>query len=191
MSNNILEDRKARGGYPLPLLKECFSSGHLMEETRTFGDWLKAKRKLHYLTQEGLAAAAGGICTGAYISTLEKEVRTKKTGRPVRPDERIVEALAVALGESVDEARAAAGYAPGQTQREPVSRQSAELTLARGGYLSPLSESQLALIRPLLNALDQTVDALTKQIPSGVTVKAVVQTLPAANLIEEAERKRA
>lgn len=153
MSNTILEDRNTHGGYPLPLLKQSFSGGHLMNEPQTFGAWLKDRRKLHRLTQEELAAAAGGICTGAYISTLEKSARTKKTGRLVRPDEQIVEALAQAMGESVAEARAAAGYLPGQSAEGLATTTLPDDSAQVISIFSRLSEDERARLLAALTAL--------------------------------------
>ena len=78
----------------------------------TFGDWLKKQRRAKGLTQEGLAAAADNVCTGAYISNLERNADIGKDGTPNRPSEEIVEKLARALGVPPNEARLVAGYAP-------------------------------------------------------------------------------
>ena len=78
----------------------------------SFGAWLKTTRKAKGLTQEGLAKAANNVCTGAYISSLERQQDIGKRGQPTTPSKEIVDALAEALGVPKDEARAAAGYAP-------------------------------------------------------------------------------
>lgn len=77
-----------------------------------WGDWLRRKRKSAKLTQERLAELAGAICSPAYISTMERKADIGKDGKPNRPGEEIVDALALALGESPTEARLIAGYAP-------------------------------------------------------------------------------
>ena len=80
-----------------------------------FGKWLKENRKTADISQEALAALAsgyGGSVTGAYISNLERSYDTNKVGKPIRPSEQIVDAIALALNRSIDEARLAAGYAP-------------------------------------------------------------------------------
>lgn len=81
-----------------------------------FGEWLRKTREAKNFTQEELAKAANNICTGAYISTLERGQDVGKKGKPVRPSEEIVEGLARALGESVSIARRLAGYDAPETQ---------------------------------------------------------------------------
>jgi|SRR5690606_4835298 len=76
----------------------------------TFGDWLRLHRKRKYLTIEDLAKKVGR--SKQYISVLEREEPHALTGKPVKPSEDVVEALAAALGTDLDEARLAAGYAP-------------------------------------------------------------------------------
>lgn len=78
----------------------------------SFGSWLKAIRKQKGFTQEGLAKAANNVCTGAYISSLERQQDIGKRGQPTTPSKEIVDALAEALGVPKDQARLAAGYAP-------------------------------------------------------------------------------
>jgi transcriptional regulator with XRE-family HTH domain len=83
----------------------------MTEKTRTpFGEWLKKAREAKGYTQEDLAKAANYVCTGAYISSLERGQDVGKKGKPTRPSEEIVEALAMALGASVLQARRLAGY---------------------------------------------------------------------------------
>lgn len=75
-----------------------------------FGEWLRKAREAKGFTQEELASAANNVCTGAYISTLERGQDVGKKGKPTRPGEEIVESLAIALGASVMTARRLAGY---------------------------------------------------------------------------------
>lgn len=84
----------------------------------SFGTWLKANRKKQGFTQEGLAKAANDICTGSYISSLERNQDVGKRGQPTTPSKDIVDALADALGRPRDEARLAAGYAPDKIENE-------------------------------------------------------------------------
>lgn len=206
MSNTILEDRTAGRSYALPLLKQSFSGGHSMEETGTFGDWLKAKRDLHRLTQKQLADATDGACTDAYISALEKNKKTKKTGRVIQPDKQIVDALARAMGESIAEAREAAGYLPGQSAEGTVAMtttlpdDSAQVI----SIFSRLSEDERAR---LMNALNALYGAAAPQYPDigGLPVgnpgnagephvRVLVdppETAPTTEKIAEPERKRA
>lgn len=78
-----------------------------------FGEWLRKMREAKGFTQEELAKAANNVCTGGYISTLERGQEVGKKGKPTRPSEEIVEALATALGGSVATARKLAGYDAG------------------------------------------------------------------------------
>lgn len=75
-----------------------------------FGEWLRKAREAKGFTQEELAKAANNVCTGAYISSLERGQDVGKKGKPTRPSEEIVDALATALGESLATARRLAGY---------------------------------------------------------------------------------
>lgn len=76
----------------------------------SFGAFLRRWRRSAGLSQPALAKAAGNICTSAYISALERGADKTKGGRPTRPGEDVVEALAKALGVPVNVARKAAGY---------------------------------------------------------------------------------
>lgn len=136
-----------------------------MEKEQTYGEWLRERRIYHRFTQDSLAAAAGNICTGAYISTLEKDTKTKKTKRPVRPDERIVEALAVAMGESVAKARHLAGYASNYKPEGTLPRESAEEALRRAHYFNGLglSDADIAVVRPILVGIDEAIERLAEQ----------------------------
>ena len=91
------------------LIKKFFRNGATMDQS--FGTWLKEERKRKGFTQESLAKAAGDVCTSAYISNLERNQDIGKKGRPTRPGEEIVDALADALGVPRGLARSAAGYA--------------------------------------------------------------------------------
>lgn len=93
--------------------EETEEIGVMAEKTRNvtpFGEWLRKTREAKNLTQEELARAANDVCTSAYISTLERGQDVGKKGKPTRPSEEIVDALATALGASVVTARKLAGY---------------------------------------------------------------------------------
>ena len=80
-----------------------------------FGAWLRAHRRDRAMSQADLAEAVssrGVRVTSAYISNLEREYDTNKAGKPTRPSEILVDAIAEALGADIDDARLAAGYAP-------------------------------------------------------------------------------
>lgn len=83
-----------------------------------FGEWLKKKRTDRGYSQERLADLVQEVtdnavkCTGSNISGYEREYDKKINGDPVTPKLEMVDALAVALGVPLSEARIAAGYAP-------------------------------------------------------------------------------
>jgi len=153
-----------------------------------FGEWLRTWRKEAELGQAALGKKVG--VTKQHISNLERGEVSTYTGEAIRPSFDLALKLAKVLKRPVSEVCALAGYDMPETEALPHP-QSVEEALHQVGYLSPLSESQLALLRPLLNALDQTVEALAKQVPGGAILKSLVQADPPDNRIEEAERKRA
>ena len=75
-----------------------------------FGEWLRAKRQARGWSLRELANRAGDVCSPQYISQLEKNAYPGKDGEPMQAGEIIVERLAAALGEPVNEARALANY---------------------------------------------------------------------------------
>lgn len=80
-----------------------------------FGEWLRSARKAANLTQDRLAelvTARGAKISAGYISNLERAYDTNQDGSPSRPSESIVNAIAVVLGQPLNTARLAAGYAP-------------------------------------------------------------------------------
>ncbi|MDQ3711303.1 MAG: helix-turn-helix domain-containing protein [Acidobacteriota bacterium] len=82
----------------------------LLIEIDGFGKWLKAKREAHGLSMRALAEKADNVCSPSYIAQLETNYYVGKRGNPMQPSEEIVEKLATALGEFVNEARKAANY---------------------------------------------------------------------------------
>jgi len=77
-----------------------------------FGKWLKDKREARGLSMRALAEKADNVCSPSYIAQLETNYYIGKRGKPMQPSEEIVEKLAIALDESVNEARQAANYPP-------------------------------------------------------------------------------
>ena len=77
-----------------------------------FGKWLKAKREAQGLSMRALAEKADNVCSPSYIAQLETNYYVGKKGNPMQPSEEIVEKLAIALSESVNDARQAANYPP-------------------------------------------------------------------------------
>lgn len=82
----------------------------LLVEINGFGKWLKAKREAQGLSMRALAEKADNVCSPSYIAQLETNYYVGRKGVPMQPSEEIVEKLAIALGESVNEARQAANY---------------------------------------------------------------------------------
>jgi transcriptional regulator with XRE-family HTH domain len=82
----------------------------LLIEINGFGKWLKAKREALGLSMRTLAEKADNVCSPSYIAQLETNYYVGRKGTPMQPSEEIVEKLAIALGESVNEARKAANY---------------------------------------------------------------------------------
>ena len=82
----------------------------LLIEINSFGKWLKAKREALGLSMRALAEKADNVCSPSYIAQLETNYYVGRKGNPMQPSEEIVEKLAIALGESVNEARKAANY---------------------------------------------------------------------------------
>lgn len=82
----------------------------LLVEINGFGKWLKAKREAQGLTMRALAEKADNVCSPSYIAQLEINYYVGRKGTPMQPSEEIVEKLAIALGESINEARQAADY---------------------------------------------------------------------------------
>ena len=82
----------------------------LLIEINGFGKWLKTKREAQGLSMRALADKAENVCSPSYIAQLETNYYVGRKGNPMQPSEEIVEKLAIALGESVNEARKAANY---------------------------------------------------------------------------------
>jgi len=82
----------------------------LLIEINGFGKWLKAKREAKGLSMRALSEKADNVCSPSYIAQLETNYYVGKKGNPMQPSEEIVEKLAIALDESVNEARKAANY---------------------------------------------------------------------------------
>lgn len=82
----------------------------ILIEIDNFGKWLKTKREAQGLSMRALAEKAGNVCSASYIAQLETNYYVGKSGTPMQPSEEIVEKLAIALDEFVNEARKAANY---------------------------------------------------------------------------------
>lgn len=84
-----------------------------------FGEWLKTKRNDKKWSTRKLAGKAGNVCTAGYITQIENNSYVSKKGKPMRPCEEIITALAQALGADVNEALELAGYATKSTAHIP------------------------------------------------------------------------
>jgi transcriptional regulator with XRE-family HTH domain len=107
----------------------------------TFGDWVLEKRTAQNWTQNELLTRAGNIITKSYLSQLENNRSNRKSGAPIRPSMDKVDAIADALGASVNEARRLAGYPPSESEmlRDEVAER---FTFALAKYRQLTSESQ-------------------------------------------------
>jgi transcriptional regulator with XRE-family HTH domain len=107
----------------------------------TFGDWVLEKRTAQNWTQNELLTRAGNIITKSYLSQLENNRSNRKSGAPIRPSMDKVDAIAGALGASVNEARRLAGYPPSESEmlRDEVAER---FTFALAKYRQLTPESQ-------------------------------------------------
>ena len=125
-------------------------------QERSFGDWLRETRTRKGIGVRELAALVEGECSASYISYLERNVYVSKNGKPTRPSESIVSALAGALEVPINEARLAAGYSAVTTgisidelMRDFASLFAGYLHLSRKGKEAARSQAD-AMIRSLM-----------------------------------------
>ncbi len=143
----------------------------------TFGNWLKAQRTARGLTQEGLAQAAENVCTGAYISNLERNADIGKDGMPNRPSEEIVEKLALALSIPVNVARLNAGYAA-KGQGLSDGQQMLE-------YFNGLPEAERDMLLTTAEALYRKYHAKNDNVEGFDTVPASTHSVALVKVLEE------
>lgn len=100
----------------------CFpASGSIilkMSRSKTFGEWLRGKRKAAGLSLQ-LVAERAGVSKG-YLSNLERNAPHTVSGATPRPSLEAVDAIANAVGAPLAEARDAAGYAAPQAEPDPT-----------------------------------------------------------------------
>lgn len=101
---------------------------------KTFGDWLRETRTAKGLSGPDLERLSG--VSRQYISNLERNLRSPKTGKLIQPSEKTVAALARGLGVSLDEARNAAGFKSIGTKSEDPK------VLKLNGYFSQLPDDR-------------------------------------------------
>ena len=126
---------------------------------KSFGDWVRDRRKELGLTQEQLGERAR--LKGAYISRIERGERHTTTNAPTKPSIEAVDRLGKALEVSPAEAREAAGYGlSGSTQPIPALENS-EFAVLYHGYnrLTPNRKQEfnriLRMVRAELDRLDR------------------------------------
>jgi transcriptional regulator with XRE-family HTH domain len=99
---------------------------NLMEpSSKTFGEWLRAKRKLAGLSQQAVSDRAknfGTTISKQYVSNLERNAAHPTTGALPSPTLKKVDALAGAVGAPIPEARLMAGFAPPDTSEGDVAQ---------------------------------------------------------------------
>lgn len=105
-----------------------------------FGEWLKTQRELQGLSMQELAEKAENICSASYIAQIETDYYFGEKGNPMQPDEIIVEKLAVALNQSVNEARKIAGYAALSEQSKDEINSELQIVLHKYNHLSAKSQ---------------------------------------------------
>ena len=104
-----------------------------------FGEWLKTKRELQGLSMQELAQKAENICSSSYIAQIETDYYFGEKSNPMQPEEIVVEKLAIALNQSVNEARKAAGYLPLSEQSEDEINNELQIALDKYNHLSAKS----------------------------------------------------
>lgn len=141
----------------------------------SFGDWLKTTRKKSGLTQEGLVTlavqiAGREVCSSGYVSNLERNYDVGKKRRHTQPDLFIVEALADALADQLNEPRAsirrearlAANYAAEEEISPPDGFEMSDFVRMyhRQQKLSPKKKKKA---QAALEMLDHYLDRLEKE----------------------------
>lgn len=88
-------------------------------EQNKFGDWLKASREAAGMNKKELADAAGIAPT--YVSNLENGHQQKISGKPTLIAVEKCDRISLALGKSIWEGRAAAGYLPPVSEFQAIA----------------------------------------------------------------------
>lgn len=111
-------------------------------KNRSFGDWLRDKRAEKHISGPELERRSG--VSRQFVSDLERNTASPKTGRLVKPTVEKVDALARGLGVSISEARLAAGYAP--PDRPPDTELTLDMIMPSGyDELGPEEQAQFRL----------------------------------------------
>lgn len=124
-------------------------SSVVTQKSELFGDVLLQARIARGFTQDQLVLRCGNILSKSYLSQLENNKTRKKDGKPVRPDEAIVDALAEALGASKNEFRKLTDNMPiaDESSRDDIAD---EFTFMLARYRQ-LPESSRSFIKTHLN----------------------------------------
>jgi len=128
--------------------------------SETFGKKLQGWREAARISQADLARKLEVSPT--YVSNLERDYSpTAKGGKP-RPSVKTCEKIARVLSVSESEVKAAAFDI--RKSSEPLQDETIEEVLARAHFFHAkgLSDADIAIIRPILEALDKQVETLSK-----------------------------
>ena len=164
----------------------------------SFGKWLKEKRKAAGFTHDTLAESATGHgvrMSAGYISNIERDYYTNQDGQPSRPSERIVDAIAKALGCPLDEARLAAGYAPKTITRRPETIPELVAALEQLGIEAPQpfggypKDDDGEGYREVVERIWLDIDMVTKRLTKGRD-RPMIQNLELSEFDIEAETDR-
>jgi transcriptional regulator with XRE-family HTH domain len=132
---------------------------------KTFSEWLNYHRKKNKFTFAGLAEAIGGICSNAFLNQVEKNRYKNSKGKPMRPAEEIVLALALVFNADANEALTLAGYAPLNAQTVP-----AEISNLNWAFVSEREVNLIAVfIKGIVDIkieLKEELDRLKKESPT-------------------------
>lgn len=137
-----------------------------MDDDYYFDRWLKERRGKRGLTQDALAKLARTPelpkISKQTVSSIERQAPHPNSGAPYRPSVEQVDAFAVALKESVGEARLAAGYAP---PREEVTDEQLEKDKLVALYFRrrKLKPKNKARVDQLLEMVDREIDRLEQE----------------------------
>lgn len=130
----------------------------------SFGKWVKVKRITQNISQHVLAEKA--FISTSYVSQIERDALNSSTGKRTRPDEDIVDAIAKALNADENEGRAAAGYAPKQTEYEPGFKDIPVIGVDHKGRI----ESTRTLEQELITHMSEDIREM-KQLLTAVLAK--------------------
>jgi transcriptional regulator with XRE-family HTH domain len=129
----------------------AFRPGNLMEsEPKTFGDWLREKRDAAGLSLQHVAdrmTHSGYPISKQRLHDIENNKPRTKGGRPPRPTELQVDAIAAAVFAPVDEARLAARLAPQNSDQTNI------LQVRLIGFFRELPADQQAAALAMIESL--------------------------------------